>query len=83
MFVDSAYAASHEYAEFWRKLNAGEFVSSLFRRVGKNGKKVWLQASYNPVFDMTGKVAKVVKFASDITELDQIADGLSRLPARI
>lgn len=79
MFVDEAFASSQEYAEFWRKLNAGEFMSSLFRRVGKNGKKVWLQASYNPVFDMAGNVAKIVKFASDITELDQIADGLARL----
>ena len=82
MFVDAAFASSHEYAEFWRKLNDGEFVSSLFRRVGKGGKKVWLQASYNPVFDLTGKVAKVVKFASDITELDQIAEGLSRLATK-
>jgi methyl-accepting chemotaxis protein len=82
MFVDPAYAASKEYADFWVKLASGEFVSSLARRVGKGGRKILLQASYNPVFDMSGKVTKVVKFASEITELDQIADGLSRLADR-
>ena len=79
LFVDPKMVASSEYADFWRKLNGGEFVNSSFRRVGKGGKIIWLQASYNPIFDLAGKVAKVVKFANDITELDQLADGLARL----
>lgn len=68
LFVDPAYAASPEYKEFWRALGNGEFNSAEFRRVGKGGKDIWIQASYNPIFDDNGKVYKVVKYASDITE---------------
>lgn len=82
MFVDPSYASTQEYADFWSKLNSGEFVSSLFRRIGKGGKNIWLQAYYNPIFDLDGKVSKVVKFASDITELDHIAQGLTCLAAK-
>lgn len=67
MFVDPAYAASQEYKEFWRDLGAGEYKAGEFQRFGKGGKEVWIQASYNPIFDMNGKPFKVVKFASDIT----------------
>jgi methyl-accepting chemotaxis protein len=68
MFCDPAYANSPEYLKFWEKLNRGEFESGEFMRIGKNGKEVWIQASYNPIFDENGDVVKVVKFASDITE---------------
>lgn len=67
MFVDSAYRASNAYAEFWRVLNSGKFHSGEFKRVNKAGKEVWIQASYNPIYDMNGKLVKVVKYASDIT----------------
>lgn len=67
MFADSAYAASPEYQEFWRKLNAGEYVAGEFRRIGKGGREVWIQASYNPIMDAKGKPFKVVKYATDIT----------------
>ncbi|MBL7545343.1 MAG: PAS domain-containing methyl-accepting chemotaxis protein [Bdellovibrionaceae bacterium] len=67
MFCESAYANSNEYKEFWNKLNRGEFVSGEFKRVGKGGKEIWIQASYNPIFNMSGKPFKVVKFATDIT----------------
>jgi methyl-accepting chemotaxis protein len=67
MFVDPAYARSSEYEDFWRKLRSGEFVSAEFKRIAKGGREVWLQASYNPIFDHTGKLSKVVKFATDIT----------------
>ncbi|WP_449267453.1 methyl-accepting chemotaxis protein [Frigoriglobus tundricola] len=67
MFVEPAYAATHEYREFWAKLNRGEYVASEFKRVGKGGKEVWIQASYNPIFDASGKPYKVVKYATDIT----------------
>lgn len=66
-FVDETYANSHEYREFWSKLNRGEYVSGEFRRIGKGGKEVWIQASYNPIKDQSGKPVKVVKFATDIT----------------
>jgi len=70
LFVEDDYARSGEYREFWRRLNAGEFFSDKFRRVGKGGKEIWIQASYNPIFDKAGKPFKVVKFAADITEVE-------------
>lgn len=68
LFVESSYGQSMAYKEFWAKLNRGEFVADEFKRVGKGGKEVWIQASYNPILDMNGKPFKVVKFATDITE---------------
>ena len=68
MFADPVYASSPEYAALWAKLNRGESDSGRYRRVGKGGKEVWIQASYNPVFDSNGKPFKVAKFATDITE---------------
>ena len=67
MFVDENLRHSPEYREFWTRLNRGEFLAHEFRRVGKNGKQVWIQASYNPLLDAKGKLFKVVKFATDIT----------------
>jgi methyl-accepting chemotaxis protein len=67
MFVDPAYRASREYEEFWRVLNSGKFHSGEFRRITKTGHDLWIQASYNPIFDGAGKLVKVVKYASDIT----------------
>lgn len=67
MFVDPAYRNSPEYSEFWQKLQRGEFQSAEFKRIAKSGKEVWIQASYNPIFDMNGKPFKVVKFATDIS----------------
>lgn len=56
-----------EYASFWRKLAAGEFFTGRFRRATRSGREIWIEASYNPVFDADGKVAKIVKFAVDCT----------------
>ena len=67
IFVDSKYGASAEYAEFWAQLNRGEYMAGEYRRWGKGGKNVWIQGSYNPIFDVDGKPFKVVKFAADIT----------------
>src|SRR6201999_2168177 len=75
LFVDPVYAKSSEYAAFWARLNAGEFVATSFKRFGKGGKEIWIQASYNPIFDLAGKVAKVVKFANDITDLTAVGAG--------
>jgi methyl-accepting chemotaxis protein len=79
LFVDPAYAASEVYREFWRRLGAGESFIDNFRRVGKGGKPVLLQASYHPVRDLDGKVYKIVKFASDITDILNIGEALSQL----
>lgn len=68
MFCDQEYAKTDEYKDFWKKLNRGEFDSGRYKRVSKTGKEIWIQASYNPIFDLNGKVYKVVKFASDITK---------------
>ena len=68
MFADPAFAASAEYKAFWEKLRGGEFIAGEFNRVAKSGQPVWLQASYNPIFDASGKPARVVKFATDLTE---------------
>ncbi|MDC6378936.1 PAS domain-containing methyl-accepting chemotaxis protein [Pseudomonas graminis] len=67
IFCEPSLVNSAEYSEFWRKLNRGEFVGGQFKRIGRNGRVVWLEATYNPVFDTDGKLYKVVKFASDIT----------------
>ena len=68
MFVDPAYRASPEYRLFWDKLGRGEYDAGQYKRIGKGGKEVWLQASYNPIMGSDGKPAGVVKYATDITE---------------
>ena len=67
MFMDAQEAQSPEYAQFWQQLNRGEFVSAEFKRMGKGHKEIWIQASYNPIFDDAGNPVKVIKFATDIT----------------
>lgn len=67
MFCEPSYANSSEYSKFWEKLNRGEFDAGEYKRIGKGGKEIWIQASYNPIFDMSGKLVKVVKFATDIS----------------
>ena len=81
MFVGPAYLQSRDYQAFWEKLNRGEHIANSFKRLGKNGKEVWLQASYNPIFDLNGKVLKVIEFATDISDLNELAGGLSCLAA--
>ncbi|WP_420554703.1 PAS domain-containing protein [Neptuniibacter marinus] len=68
IFCTPEDAESKEYAEFWRKLGNGEYVSDRFKRIDRDKNIVWLEASYNPVHDETGKLYKVVKFATVITE---------------
>ena len=90
LFCEPAYAAGEDYRRFWRDLADGQFQSSVFKRFGKGDKVVWLQATYNPIRDVSGKVIKVIKFASDITEakmkeLDQVGkiEAISRAQAVI
>ncbi len=68
LFVESGHSASKNYSDFWAKLNRGEFDSAEYKRIGKGGKEVWIQASYNPIFDSGGKPYKVVKFATDVSQ---------------
>ena len=68
MFAEPAFAASQEYKDFWAALNRGEYQAAQYKRLGKGGREVWIQASYNPILDMNGKPFKVVKYATDITQ---------------
>ncbi|MCC6598871.1 MAG: PAS domain-containing methyl-accepting chemotaxis protein [Alphaproteobacteria bacterium] len=74
MFVEPAYGQSEEYRQFWQKLNRGEFESRVYKRIGKGGREIFIQASYNPIFDMNDKPFKVVKYATDVTELMKTVD---------
>ncbi|MCC7045422.1 MAG: PAS domain S-box protein, partial [Alphaproteobacteria bacterium] len=75
MFAEPAFAASAEYREFWAKLNRGEFQAAQYKRIGKGGKEIWIEASYNPILGKNGKPYKVVKFATDITgRMAELAD---------
>ena len=67
IFVDSAYANSIEYQKFWEKLLRGEYDAGEYKRIGKGGREVWLQSSYNPILHEDGSVIKVIKYATDIT----------------
>jgi len=68
MFVESSYSATADYQAFWERLARGDFESGEYKRIGKDGKEVWIQATYNPIFDPRGNPVKVVKFATDVTE---------------
>jgi len=82
MFVDAEYRASAEYKMFWEKLARGEFDANQYPRIRKDGKEIWIQASYNPVFDQSGKPYKVIKFATDITaQKNAAADAAGQLGA--
>ncbi len=83
IFVASDERNSPAYAEFWAALNRGEYQAAEYKRIGKGGKEVWIQASYNPIFDLNGRPCKVVKYATDVSrqtrariEMRQIAQTL-------
>jgi methyl-accepting chemotaxis protein len=79
MFVEPAYRQSAEYRNFWDKLGRGEYQAAQFKRLGKGGKVVWIEASYNPIRDLNGKPFKVVKYATDITEQIALLGNLKTL----
>ena len=85
MFCEPDHVSSDDYREFWRSLGAGQFVAREFKRIGKGGRPVWIQASYNPILDPDGRVIKVVKFATDITgrvlAVNDVASGLRIMAA--
>ncbi|MEL3891767.1 methyl-accepting chemotaxis protein [Ferrovibrio sp. MS7] len=67
MFVEPGYRDSAEYKAFWAKLGRGEYDAAQYKRIAKDGREVWIQASYNPIMDASGRPYKVVKYATDIT----------------
>lgn len=67
MFAAPGVKGSAEYEAFWQKLNRGEYDAGEYKRIGKHGKEVWVQASYNPIMDCNGRPFKVVKYATDVT----------------
>ena len=79
MFVDSQYRETAAYREFWAALNRGESQTAEFKRIGKGGHEVWLQATYNPVLDLSGKPIKVVKLATDVTRQANARFGAGRI----
>ncbi|MCA9446901.1 MAG: PAS domain S-box protein, partial [Candidatus Omnitrophica bacterium] len=82
MFVQPDYANSPAYQEFWASLNRGEFQSDQFKRIGKGGKEVWIQATYSPITDPDGNIFKVIKYATDITkqvEMKEFGDWMSSI----
>jgi methyl-accepting chemotaxis protein len=83
IFCEPAYVSSDAYRQFWASLSRGQFDAGEYKRIGKGNREVWIQATYNPIFDMSGRVFKVVKFAIDITErvraVDEIVVGLTAL----
>lgn len=68
LFVEADYAAGNEYAMFWADLAKGNFQSAEYKRIAKGGREIYIQASYNPIFDVKGRAYKVVKFATDVTD---------------
>lgn len=83
MFCEEALRHSAEYKEFWAKLNRGEYQAGEFKRVGRGGKVVWIQASYNPILDLNGKPYKVVKYATDVTAQVNARVALSKMLATV
>ena len=83
MFAEPAFANSPEYRAFWDELARGRFQAGEVKRLGKGGKEIWLQATYNPVTGRNGKTIRVVKFATDISEKKrETADLVERLMGR-
>jgi PAS domain S-box-containing protein len=79
MFVEPGYQNSPAYTEFWASLRRGEFHAEQFKRIGQNGKAVWIEGSYNPVPDLHGKVTKIIKIATDVTAQVELLANLKAL----
>ncbi|MEQ9347023.1 MAG: PAS domain-containing methyl-accepting chemotaxis protein [Thalassospira sp.] len=79
MFVEGDYGKSIEYRTFWQNLNQAKFQAGQFKRVGKGGKEIWIEATYNPVLDAVGNPIKVIKFATDITEQTKLLLNLKQM----
>ena len=82
LFVEPAARASADYAAFWERLKQGEYQTGQYKRLGKGGREVWIEASYNPILDASGRPTKVVKFATDITKQQILLNDLRRVIER-
>ncbi|MDI1261421.1 MAG: methyl-accepting chemotaxis protein [Aquabacterium sp.] len=78
MFVESQQAAGSAYAQFWRDLNDGKAQNEVFKRITKGGEEIWIQAVYAPIKDEMGRVFKVVKIATDVTDQVKAANLLKQ-----
>ena len=78
MFVEPSYKSSSAYEAFWESLRQGKFQAGQYKRIAKGGREIWIEASYNPIFDASGKPYKVVKYATDITAQMQALETLRR-----
>jgi methyl-accepting chemotaxis protein len=97
MFVEPSFAESPDYRDFWLRLNNGEYQSAEYKRLGKGGREIWIQASYNPILDLNGRPFKIVKYATDVTRqvlvrmgnervrsmMDSVASGAEELNASV
>ena len=87
IFVDDAEAKSEDYAQFWTKLKSGQYVTGEFLRLAKDGNRIWLEATYNPILDAAGKPVKVVKFASDISakknQINRLMSMIDNMPVAV
>lgn len=79
IFCDKEFYNSPEYKEFWNQLASGEFYSGRFKRIDKSGKEVWIQATYNPIFDLNGKPMKVIKYATDISLQVEVEEQVTKM----
>ncbi|MFZ5716462.1 MAG: PAS domain-containing protein [Bradyrhizobium sp.] len=79
MFVEASERDDSRYREFWAALNRGEYQAAEYKRIGKGGKEVYIQASYNPILDLNGKPFKVVKYATDVTKQVLVRMGNERV----
>lgn len=78
-FCEEAYVNSAAYKEFWARLGRGEYDSGRYKRIGRGGKEVWIQASYNPIFDLNGKPYKVIKYATDISLQVEVEETVTKM----
>lgn len=83
MFVAGQVAAGSEYRQFWQRLAQGQADAGQYKRVGKGGREIWLQASYNPILDASGRPYKVVKYATDVTQQVQLANAMRALVTQV
>lgn len=83
MFIDDVQRQSLEYKEFWAKLARGEYLIGEYRRIGKGGREVWIQGSYNPILAPDGRPVKVVKYATEVTSQVRLRKDLESLVQRV
>jgi methyl-accepting chemotaxis protein len=83
IFVEPSERSSAEYAHFWETLRSGKFQAAQYKRIGKGGKEIWIEASYNPIMNSNGQPYKVVKYATNITAQINLMQDLRRLLSEI